>query len=75
MPGVGPEDFFWGGTKNVLTTWGGGYQNYQRKVGGAPKIMYNNHKTSAIIIHCNINVNAVITREGVQLMINTTSDI
>jgi hypothetical protein len=37
----------------------GGYQKYQRKVGGPPRLMYNNHKTSAIIVHCNINVNAI----------------
>jgi hypothetical protein len=51
MPGVGRKIVWGGGTKNVLTTYGGGLQKISKKVGGAPKIMYNNHKTSAIT-HC-----------------------
>jgi hypothetical protein len=59
MLGVGLEDI-WGGAPKMYKQLRGDYQKYQRKVGGAPKIMYNiNHKTSVIIVHCNINVNAI----------------
>jgi hypothetical protein len=59
MPGGGPEDIFiWGGHQKCINHLGGTIQKISKKVGGAPKIMYNNHKISAII-HCNINVNAI----------------
>jgi hypothetical protein len=56
LGGGGAEDI-WGGHQKFINHLGGATKNI-RKVGGPPKIMYNNHKTSAII-YCNINVNGI----------------
>ena len=49
----------WGGHQKFINHLGGLPKISRKGRGGAPKIMYNNHKTSAIIVHCNINVNAI----------------
>jgi hypothetical protein len=60
---LGAEDIWWGGGHQKCINHLGGIPKISRKVvWGIPKIskiMYNNHKTSAIIVHCNINVNAI----------------
>jgi hypothetical protein len=56
---LGGGRYLGGHQKIINNLRGGGLPKISKKGRGASKIMYNNHKTSAIIVHCNIDVNAI----------------